>query len=138
MGRYLLSAISVILAAIVLLATGVPAADASAQWCEEDPLVVIQTPGGSLVPLYVTNGALGAEHLPAVLAAGIGYTVKSVESGGATLVKVQVQVPDDLYGYQFETRSTVSTGPLKTGAIYATTQGFSSQVMQLEFKLQTP
>ncbi len=134
MGRYVLST----LAAVLLLAMLVPTGGAMGQWCEEDPLVVIQTPGGSAVPLYVTNGALGTEHLPAVLLAAIDYTTQSAEGGQATVVKLQVTIPDDSFDGHFETRSTVSTGPAKTGTIYAQGQGFSGQVMQMEFKLQVP
>ncbi len=134
MGRYVLSA----LVAVLLLAMLVPTAGAMGQWCEEDPLVVIQTPGGSQVPLYVTNGALGEEHLPAVLLAAIDYTTQSTDGGQATVVKLWVTIPDDVFDGHFETRSTVSDGPAKTGTIYAQAQGFSGQTMWMEFKLQVP
>lgn len=58
---------------------------AAVDWCETDPLEVIVAPGGSSVPVYVTNAALGTEHLPAVQVA--------VVSGQAMDLQFMVNVP---------------------------------------------
>jgi hypothetical protein len=121
------------LGAVGLLA---PAAHAGDQWCEDDPLVVIKTPGGSLVALYVTNAALGVEHLPAVLLAKIDYTVS--RAGPSTNVHMTVTIPSDMFDSHFPTRSTVSTGPLATGTIYATAEGESGKAMRMQFILPVP
>ncbi len=123
---------------VAVLAAFVPATRAGIEWCDTDPLVLIETPGGALVPVFVTTGALGTEHLPAVLLARMSYTAQPVEGGTATLVHLDVTVPDDLFGSHFPTRSTASSGPLATGTIYATTSGHSGEVMALTFKLAVP
>jgi hypothetical protein len=120
-----------LLGALVLLAGPVPGVGATEQWCETDPLVVITTPGGSVVPVYVTNRARGAEYLPAVVAASVNYTVKS--AGDGTLVKLYVTIPAT--PGLTDAGSTASTGPLATGTVYATTTGSTGQRMTLEFKL---
>jgi len=130
--------VMVTLMALALLGGARGAAVAGEEWCENDPLVVIATPGGALVPLYVTNGAAGVEHLAAVQLADIRYTTASTDSATATLVRMTVTVPSAPDGTRFETRSVVSTGPLKTGTILASAKGFSDQPMRLEFKLGTP
>ena len=127
-----------VLLATLLLAVVVPPTAAGEEWCEADPLVLIVTPGGAWVPVFVTSGAQGSAHLPAVLAATIRSTSKPVESGQATLVKLEVLVPGDLVARSFATRSVASTGPLASGTIYTSAWGVSDQVMQLEFKLAVP
>ena len=122
--------------ATVCLALPAPKAEAGDQWCEDDPLVVVQTPKGNLVPLFVTNGARGIEHFLAVQLADIRYTAKS--TGYETAVTMSVTIPAGLPAARFETRSTVSTGPFKTGIVYATTNGYSQEAMTLKFKLDVP
>lgn len=124
--------------AMVLLSAIAPSASAIAVWCDQDPLVLVETPHGVLVPVYVTSGALGIEHLPAVLLAAISYSVKPTDSGRATLVQMDVVVPDDAFGSHFQTRVTASTGPMATGTIYDITYGYSGEVMRLVFKLDIP
>lgn len=127
-----------LLVGLVALVAVAPAAQAAEEWCDTDPLVLVQTPGGSLVPVYVTNGARGVVHLPAAQMAAITYTVRPIADGRDTLVEMKVLVPDDLFGSGFPTRSTVSTGPLATGEIYATASGQSGTVMAMTFKLGVP
>jgi hypothetical protein len=122
----------------VLLTGPAPRASASEQWCETDPLVVVITPGGSVAPLYVTNSAWGLEHLAAVQTARISFTAIATEGGLATVVVLEVLVPEDPFAEHFETRSVVSTGPLKSGSILASAAGFSGQAMHMEFKLDMP
>lgn len=127
-----------LLVSFAALVAVTPTANAAEEWCDTDPLVLIQTPGGALVAVYVTNGALGVEHLPAAQAATIGYSARPSANGRDTLVEMTVLVPDDLFGSGFPTRSTVSTGPLATGDIYATASGQSGTVMTMTFKLGVP
>jgi hypothetical protein len=114
---------------------GVPSAAAMEAWCDGDPVVVVVTPGGALVPLFVTSSGLGVQHLPAVLLAAITYTTELADGGTATLVKLRVVVPGDLFDPRFATRSVVSTGPLGTGAVYGSTSGVSGDPMSITFKL---
>lgn len=124
-----------IVLALLLLVGLVPGVNAGEQWCEGDPLVVVKTPGGASVPIYVTSGALGPEHLPAVLAARISYTAKPADGGRATLVKISVVIPDDAFESSFQTRSTSSTGPLGTLTVLSMTTGISGRAMTMQFKV---
>ena len=126
-----------LLAAGLVLGTG-GAASAAEQWCETDPLVVIATPGGKLVPLYVTTGAEGLLHLTQAQLARIEYSASPSESGRATRVSMTVSVPMGVDGARFATRSVVSTGPLKSGVILASVSGTSGHAMRMEFKLDAP
>jgi hypothetical protein len=127
--------VAVVLGCCLLLSAqlAAPGASAGAQWCDTDPVVVIITPSGVLVPLFVNNGAQGVEHQPAVLLASMPYTVTPVDGG--TEVHLNVTVPNDLFARGFPTRSVVSTGPLGTGTVYATAYGVSGKPMQLTFTL---
>lgn len=127
-----------ILVALLLLAGLVPVAAASDGWCDTDPVLVITTPGGSQVPVYVNTGVMGAEHLPAAQTADISYTATSVAHGRTTKVQVMVVVPADALSSSFQTRSGVSTGAFQTGTVYAQTTGYSAQTMTMQFLLSTP
>lgn len=134
MRRFMLA----ILIAAPLLFALAPASASAAEWCDTDPLVLIKTPGGALVPVFVTSGALGTEHMPAVLLASIDYSTNAVAGGNATIVHLNVVVPGDLLDSHFLTRTVASTGPLATGVIYASATGYSGQIMSLTFKLDVP
>jgi len=128
------SLLSVLLAALLLVGIA-PGVTAMEEWCEDDPPVVITTPGGASVPVYVTSGALGVEHLPAVQLAQISYTVKPVQGGQATQVTMHVLVQNDVFGSNYQTRSTVSVLPWGTGTVYASTGGHAGQTMDMTFQL---
>lgn len=134
--RHALAAVVALVVGLLLLAPGAPPAAASDEWCESDPAVAIRTPAGAVVVVYVTNGALGAEHRPALARTRIDYAAAVAPGGAGTLVDLEVMVPDD--GGRFATRSVVSTGPLKTGAVLATAEGRSGQPMRLWFVLAVP
>ena len=125
-----------VLVALMALAGSVQGVGAAVDWCETDPLEVIVTPAGSSVPVYVTNGALGTEHLGAVQLAVISYTVNA--EGGGTSVKMSVLIPDDAWGTQYPTRTAVSTGPWRTGTLFDQATGISSRTMDMQFFLNVP
>jgi hypothetical protein len=131
------SLLAVVFAFLVLVGGAHPAG-ASEEWCEFDPLVLIATPGGHLVPVYVLTGAAGLEHLPLVTASRYHSSAAATEGGTATLVKLEVLVPPTVTGGTFATRATASTGPAATGAILASATGTSGQPMKLTFKLAVP
>jgi hypothetical protein len=129
-----------VVAALVLVALA-PAPVAAAEWCDTDPLVLVVTPAGTVVPVYVLVGALGVEHLPAAQAASIVSTTVAVDAtagGRATKVALMVLVPDDVFASGFPTRSAASSGPLGSGTIYDATSGISGQTMTLRFTLAVP
>lgn len=113
-----------------LLVVLAPASGAAAmeEWCEDDPLVLVTTP----------RGALGVVHLPAVTLTTISYTVQPADGGRATRVKMIVRVPNDAFGTGFKTRTTASSGPLKTGTIFDRASGVSGKNMYMSFVLRVP
>ena len=129
--------LAIVIAAPLLFVLA-PSPLAAAEWCDADPLVLIRTPGGALVPVYVTSGGLGAMHLPAVLLAKMDYSVQPAAGGNATLVRLEVVVPGDLLDSHFPTRTVASTGPLATGTIYARATGYSGETMAMTFRLEVP
>ncbi len=127
-----------ILVALLLLAGLAPGVSASDGWCDTDPVLLITTPSGSQVPVFVNTGARGAEHLPAAQIAQIAYTATPKGNDKATNVTVTVVVPSDAFRTSFETRSGVSTGAFQTGTVYAQTTGYSAQTMTMQFVLSMP
>ena len=84
--------------------------------------------------VYVTDGALGVQHLAAVQAAQISYTTAPTGDGG-TLVHMAVQIADDAFGRHFPTRGAVSSGPFTTGMVYARAGSVSGEPLRMAFKL---
>lgn len=124
-----------ILTAVLGLAALAPEAGASDVWCDTDPILIVTTPQGSQVPIYVNTGAQGAQHLPAAQLAKMGYTASSAQSGKGTAVTVSVTVADDAFATSFPTRAGVSTGPFLTGQVYGQAEGTSGHTMQIHFNL---
>jgi len=122
-------------AAATLTAVTTPVALGAENWCDADPLQLVITSGGKIVPIFITNGARSALRIAQLLLAKITHTTKSVDGGRATLVTVNVVVPNGLFGAKFDTRCIVSCGPLGTFEVYATTTGTSGQTMTTQFKL---
>ena len=123
-----------------LLGPGTPAV-AAAEWCDTDPVLLIRTPDGGVVAAYLLVGALGAQHLPAALAASVLAAAEPLEATGggrALRVTATVTVPHDLFDRGFPTRALVSSGPLGTGTVYAATEGTSGAPMTLRFTLPAP
>ena len=122
-------------AAAALVAVPASTALASDTWCDIDPVQLVITSGGKLVPIFVTNGAPSLLYAPQLLLARITHTTHSVDSGTATLVTVSVTVPNAPFDKTFRTRSVVSSGPLGLLKIYATGTGTSGSPMVMRFKL---
>ncbi len=128
-----------IVVALLMVAGLAPTAGASDGWCDTDPVLLITTPGGSQVPVYINTSVWGAEHLPAAQTARMTYSATSVSNGSATNVEVTVVVPNDAFSSRFPTRTGASSGPYQTGTVYAqTTYGYSGQPMNLQFRLTMP
>jgi hypothetical protein len=132
-----------LIALLVLVATigTVTPGYAAAEWCDTDPLLIVVTPAGQPVPVFLLVGAQGLEHLPAALAASlvaVTVPVETIDAGPATRATVTVTVPNDLFERGFPTRALVSSGPLGSGTIYATAEGVSGAPMTLRFTLPIP
>ena len=134
----LLLVVLVLLAA--LLGPAAPVA-AGAEWCDTDPLVLVQAPDGTVITVYLLVGALGAEHLPAALAASLVAASEPVALAGggrALRVTITVLVPDDLFARGFPARAAAHSGPLGTGVLHDATAGTSGAALTLRFTLRLP
>jgi len=123
---------------LLVLAAQAGPVSASNSWSDTDPVVVITTPGGHTVTVYVDNGTQGTEHLPAALAAKMSYTVKPVDGGAETAVTLTSVVPCDALSTSYLTREIVSSGAYATGSIYGQDSGTCGQAMSARFKLPLP
>src|SRR5687768_14129920 len=123
-------------AATTATALTAPAAFAASEgWCDVDPVQLVITSGGKIVPIFVTNGAPSLLYAAQLLLAKMQTTVQSVDGGKASLVTVKVTVPNGLLGKTFATRTKVSSGPLGLLKVYGTATGTSGSAMTVQFKL---
>jgi len=122
------------------LALQAPVAFASDGWCDTDPIVMVRTPAGRLVPLYVTVGAQSLLLSPNTLLGSVvlSYSTWPTKNGAASGVSMNVKVPSSLLAWSFPTRQTVSTGVYGSGAVYAFRYGVSGSPTTLSFELPYP
>lgn len=121
------------LAAGILVALPV-SAGAWCSYCEWDPLVLVVTPGGHIVPVYdsVWTSQLLDIGLPVE-----SYTTSRVYSATGqpeTKVDMTIYVPTGLL-FKFSTMDEVTTGLLGSGTLLARTTGTSGTPAQLQFVL---
>jgi hypothetical protein len=135
--RQLARPLSLVVLLLGLLALA-PPASASNTWSDTDPVVIITTPGGHMVSVYVDNGTDGVQHLPAAQAARMTYTVKSVASGRASMVTLTSTVPCDALGTGWASRTIPSSGAFATGVVYGQAYGVCDQPMTVQFTLAVP
>ena len=118
------------------LAPQAPVAHASDGWCDTDPILIVRTPAGRLVPLYVMVGAqtplLTANTLQGSVV--LSYSTWHTKKGETSGVSVIVTVPSFL-AWSFATRQTVSTGAWGSGQVYAFEYGVSGVPTTLTFEL---
>jgi len=123
------------LAAGLLVASGV-GVSACATYCDWDPVVLVVTPGGNLVPVYdsVWTSSLLEPGLPTE-----SYTTSRVYVHGrpATAVDMKIYVPTGLL-LSYPTMDEVTTGLLGSGTVLARSNGTSGTPVSLEFTLPEP
>jgi hypothetical protein len=131
MKRVLLAAA---LAAVVLFASAM-SASACATFCDWDPLVLVVTPGGHIVPVY--DSVWTSTPLDLGLPTE-SYTVQRGYQAGApvTNVDMAIYVPAGLL-FKFATYDQVTTGLLGSGQVLASENGYSGAPVHLKFTLHT-
>ena len=115
----------------------VPAAWAGDEWCDTDPLLVLRTPAGNLVPVYCSIGVYGPAALVAGLVASLTPTSTAAAVGGRTRATVTATVSCGP-GAGYPTRLTVSSLPFGTGTVYGQTTGTCGESMAVSFFLAVP
>ena len=124
-----------VLAAGFLVASGI-GAGACATYCDWDPLVLVVTPGGHIVPVYdsVWTSSPLSLGLPTE-----SYTVAREYHAGqpVTQVDMAIYVPTGLL-FRFSTVDEVTTGLLGSGTVLASGYGTSGSPVHLQFTLPEP
>jgi hypothetical protein len=108
------------------------------EWCDSDPVLLIWTPEGRVVPVYYLTGVQGPAYIVGGLLGNLSAAYTAETADGGTLVTLRVVVPNGLFGATYATRVMVSTGPLGTGDVYGATTGRSGEPMQVQFALPVP
>jgi hypothetical protein len=137
-------------------AVSAPVVFGAAEWCEDDPLVVIKTPTGNQLPLHVTNYAEGLENqvyltrVPdnqEVSNPWISWTVVQSKKGwkkpsgtGASAVLWDVTISVAIHtdpgdGKRFRTKTVASSGLNATGTRYAQALGTANRKMEMRFSI---
>jgi hypothetical protein len=126
--------------AAALAAGALFAAPASAgafiAWCDWDPLVLVVTPAGNIVPVYDSVWTQSPIDLAVPLES---YKTTRVYVGGRpeTAVDMAISVPTGLL-LHYSTADEVTTGLLGSGAVLAHAYGTSGQTLHLHFILPQP
>ena len=111
-------------------------AGAWATYCDWDPIVLIGTPGGNVVPVYDSVWTSSPLDLGLPLES---YTTSRVYVNGKpeTAVDMAISVPTGLL-LQYQTKDEVTTGLLGSGQLLASKTGWSGQTLHLKFTLSQP
>jgi len=121
------------LAAGVLVASPT-SAGAWATYCDWDPLVVIVTPGGHLVPVYDSVWTSSPLDLGVPLESYTTARAYDKAGNAVTVVTMTISVPSGLL-FQYATTDEVTTGLLGSGTVLARKSGTSGTPVQLTFTL---
>ena len=130
-------------AAALPLAVWAQPALAGEEWCEFDPAMLLTTPHGNQLLVYVTQFGVGLQHLVDLEAATLSYAAGSSNrpDGDGTLdtvFSISVTIPSDPIDGAFSTMVKVSSGPDATGTIYASVNGTSGVTSTLVFTVPLP
>jgi len=128
--------LAAMLAAGILVASPT-SAGAWATYCDWDPLVLIVTPAGHVVPVYDSVWTSSPLDLGVPLES---YTVaRAYDRAGhpLTVVSMTITVPTGLL-FQYATLDEVTTGLLGSGTVLARQSGTSGTPVHLTFTLRTP
>jgi hypothetical protein len=128
--------VAAVLAAGFLFASPTTAG-AFATFCDWDPLVLVVTPSGHIVPVYDSVWTSSLIDLGVPLES---YTVSrtySRKGAPETLVDMTISVPTGLL-LQYPTTDEVTSGLLGSGTLYARANGYSGTPVHLKFTLATP
>jgi len=112
-------------------------ASAWATYCDWDPLILVVTPGGNLVPVYASVWTSSPLQLGLPVA---GYTAtRTYDRLGRphTAVDMSIYVVAGLL-FNFQTYNMATSGLLGTGTVYAGKYGTSGTPVHLKFTLPQP
>lgn len=105
-------------------------------YCDYDPLVLIVTPAGHVVPVYDSVWTSSLLDL-AVPLTSVQTARTYVNGAPATAVTTTIDVPTGLL-LRYQTYDEVTSGLLGSGFVYAHAYGYSGTPTVLKFTLPTP
>jgi hypothetical protein len=118
------------------VAPGATVVQAWDEWCDTDPLLLVITPQGNIVPLFYMTGVQAPLQVGLALLGLLSMSYTAVPAqGGGTQVAVNVTVPNGLLGTRYPARLKVSTGALGTGTVYGTDTGLTGETLTVQFHL---
>ena len=125
------------LAAEVLTAGSAVGAAAWESYCDWDPVVLVVTPAGNVVPVYDSVWTSTPLNIGLPLESYRTSRVYSSSGAPETAVDMAITVPTGLL-FQFQTQDMVTTGLLGGGTVLAQKSGWSGQTLHLKFVLAQP
>jgi hypothetical protein len=123
------------LAAGILLASP-SSAGAWAAYCDWDPLVLIVTPGGHVVPIYESVWTSKPLQIGLPLSSYTATRVYDSLGRPITAVDIKITVLTGLL-FNFPTTNMATSGLLGTGTVYSAKDGWSGTPVHLKFTLAT-
>jgi hypothetical protein len=123
--------------AVGVLVASPAAAGAWSTYCDWDPLVLVVTPAGHIVPMYDSVWTSSLIDLGVPLESTTTSRVYSPKGAPETAVSVTISVPTGLL-FRYPTTDEVTSGLLGSGTVYARGSGYSGTPVTLKFVLNTP
>ncbi|TMC54166.1 MAG: hypothetical protein E6J20_03540 [Chloroflexi bacterium] len=112
-------------------------AGAWATFCDWDPLVLVVTPGGHIVPVYDSVWTSSPLDLGLPLESYTVSRVYDVTGHPHTAVDMTIYTPTGLL-FRYATTDEVTTGLLGSGTVLARQNGYSGTPVHLKFILSQP
>jgi hypothetical protein len=106
-------------------------------YCDWDPIVLIVTPAGHVVPVYDSVWTSSPLDLGLPLATYTASRVYDAQGHPETAVNMTISVPTGLL-FRYSVYDMVTSGLLGSGTVYAARSGISGTPVHLQFVLRQP
>jgi hypothetical protein len=106
-------------------------------FCDWDPLVLIVTPAGHVVPVYDSVWTASPLDLGVPLESYTTARVYDAQNQPETAVDMAITVPTGLL-FRYNVTDEVTSGLLGSGTVYAVKSGTSGTTVHLKFVLSSP
>ena len=120
-----------------LLLSSPASAGAWATYCDWDPLVLVVTPSGHVVPVYDSVWTSSLLDLGLPLESYQTSRVYDPAGKPETAVDMEIYVPTGLL-FRYQVHDMVTSGLLGSGTVYAQANGWSGYPVHLKFVLPIP
>ena len=104
-------------------------------YCDWDPIVLIITPAGHIVPVYDSVWTTSLLDLGLPLESYKASRVYDAQGNPETAVDMTITVPTGLL-FRYSVNDMVTSGPLGSGTLYAARSGTSGTPVHLYFVLR--